>query len=377
MPAFTQVFRVSWLGVGYQGPAFAWSPLVRVLPTNLRGGDLVGACDARLNWSELAADAVLALNDLWYLIHYARELADIRGSVPLVGYLPLDGKITDGRRLPELTGFSALVTYTDAAARDLRQALSGAGVRLPVAQIGHGVDLRAFHPLLPLDARDIRAQRMRLAQAQFGLAEPAYVVLNAARPDPRKRIDLTLEGFARFAQGRPAQVRLCLHQAISHPQFVEPLRQQAAALGIAERIIWHPRTPGPITDDQLNTLYNACVVGINTALGEGFGLVNFEHAAAGVPQIVPAQDALVELWGDAALLLPTQPYRSEYSPLLMAQVDAADVSSALSALHDNPQRWQQLATAARQRTQADDLSWHAVGASLARLISELMPRGAS
>ena len=31
----------------------------------------------------------------------------------------------------------------------------------------------------------------------------------------RKRIDLTVEGFAKFAAGKPANVRLCLHHAIA------------------------------------------------------------------------------------------------------------------------------------------------------------------
>lgn len=368
LPLLAPSFRISWMGVGYQGPPFDWSPGVRVFPTNLRGGDLVGAYGARLNWSALGADAIFALNDIWYLKHYSRELAQVRWQVPMVGYLPLDGKIPEPSLVEGLTGFSTLVTYTECAAQDLAAALSAAGIDTPVLRAGHGVDLGAFHPQIDVHAADALAQRMQRAQVHFGLAQPAFVVLNASRPDPRKRIDLTLEGFARFAQGRPDDVCLCLHQAITHPQFVEPLRQQVAALGISERVIWHPREPGPVSDVQLNTLYNACAVGINTALGEGFGLVSFEHAATGVPQIVPGQDALRELWRDGALFLPTRPVRSAHTPLLMAEVDPADVASALARLCDAPQAWTQLALAGWQRTQAPDLRWEVVAAELTALI---------
>ena len=51
-------------------------------------------------------------------------------------------------------------------------------------------------------------------------------------------------------------------------------------------------TPGALSDADLNRLYNACAIGLNTSAGEGFGLVSFEHAATGAPQVVPDHDAL-------------------------------------------------------------------------------------
>ena len=39
-------------------------------------------------------------------------------------------------------------------------------------------------------------------------------MLNASRPDKRKRVDLTVAGFAEFAADKPPNVRLCLHHAI-------------------------------------------------------------------------------------------------------------------------------------------------------------------
>ena len=366
IPTFAQEFRITWMAVGYQGDAFVWAPDVLVRPTNLRGGDMVGAYAARLEWAQLQPDLVFALNDVWYLVHYSRELAAIRGSVPMVGYLPLDGLIPNAELLSELTGFSALVTYTQSAALELETALRTVHINTPVLRAGHGIDLDHFHPLIDLNA-DWRAQRMALAQIYFGLDQPTFVVLNASRPDPRKRIDLTLQAFARFAQSRADSLRLCLHQAISHNTFVDPLRAQAKALGIADKVIWHPREAGPITDEALNRTYNACALGINTAHGEGFGLVSFEHAATGVPQIVPGQEALRELWGDSAWCLSTRAVMTPHSPLLMGEVDVHDVAAALATLHDQPLRYAELAQAAWQRTQQADLRWSAVSESLLRI----------
>ncbi len=372
LPALAARWRVTWFGVGWTGEPFDHPLGARVLPTNQRGGDLVGAYAAARDWAALAPDAVLALNDLWYLVHYMRAFGDRAREVPVIGYVPIDGRITDPRPLAELAGFRELVTYTDAACADLTRALAAIEVAVPVGRVGHGVDLGAFRPLRDPLASDAAIARMRAAQAHFGLDAPAWVVLNAARPDPRKRIDLTLEAFARYAQGRPSQVKLALHHAIAHADFVEPLRAQARALGIEDRILWHPAGAGPVDDAALNALYDACAIGLNTAAGEGFGLVSFEHAATAAPQLVPAQDALIELWGDAAVLLPARSVRTPWSPLTMLEVDVDAIARELARLTDDPAAWLAASARAHARTQRPDLDWTRVGAALADRVAAHM-----
>jgi D-inositol-3-phosphate glycosyltransferase len=232
VPHLARHYRITWMGVGYRGPTRSLLPHVTLEPTNLSGGDMVGAYSARLNWETLGADAVLALNDVWYLEHYSRELATMLGVVPMLGYLPLDGDIPDPRLVENLAGFHSFYTYTEHAAEQLRGALRACGKATPVAVAGHGVDLEAFAPGAGVrDGGFDPGVRMRRAQELFGLPEPTWVVLNASRPDPRKRVDLTIEGFARFAQGLPPNVRLCRHQAIAHPQFVDPLGSRPTRWG--------------------------------------------------------------------------------------------------------------------------------------------------
>lgn len=198
---------ITWIGIGHEGPARQWRPTVRLLPTRTLEGDLTGAYQARLDWDRLQPDCVLALNDIWYLEHYPRELGRRMDQVPMFGYLPLDGDIPDPALAAGLAGFRALCTYTHHAAQELERALASCGIDTPVHVVGHGVDARIFHPLPETgEPGDNLAARMRLAQQLFDLDQPAWVVLNASRPDPRKRIDLTLEGFARFARFKPASV---------------------------------------------------------------------------------------------------------------------------------------------------------------------------
>ena len=43
--------------------------------------------------------------------------------------------------------------------------------------------------------------------------------------------------------------------------------------------------PQQLSDRDINILYNACDIGLNTCEGEGFGLCQFEHLAIGCPQV--------------------------------------------------------------------------------------------
>lgn len=197
-------FRITWCGVGYQGLPVSLAKNILLEPTKLRGGDLVGAYGVRSRWRELAPDAVLALNDLWYLKHYSEQLGPIRGRVPMLGHLPLDGRVGHPDAVQGLDDFTSPTTYTQAAAKDLAGALRACGSAMPVEVAGHGVDLKRFAPAPEIVAADYAVgARMLLAQRYFELPEPAFVVLNASRPDPRKRIDLTSAGFAKLPEASP------------------------------------------------------------------------------------------------------------------------------------------------------------------------------
>jgi hypothetical protein len=52
---------------------------------------------------------------------------------------------------------------------------------------------------------------------------------------------------------------------------------------------------------MINVLYNVCDVGMNTCIGEGFGLCNMEHAVLGKPQVVSKVGALRDIFGDEAI----------------------------------------------------------------------------
>ena len=64
------------------------------------------------------------------------------------------------------------------------------------------------------------------------------------------------------------------------------------------RIILTSQSEGPpnVEVDMLNAIYNAVDIGVNTTKGGGWELVNFEHAACRVAQVVPAHTSCREIF---------------------------------------------------------------------------------
>ena len=97
--------------------------------------------------------------------------------------------------------------------------------------------------------------------------------------------------------------------------------------------------PQGLTDEDVNILFNAANVGLNTAMGEGWGLCNFEAAACGVPQIVPAIGGFLDFFNkDNAIMI--KPKVNVYTDMALdgcpgcAEIcDAADFADAIDVYY--------------------------------------------
>lgn len=285
---------------------------------------------------------VLVIDEPWVARHRAPLLA--AGTAKVIYYCAVD---SEAPLSPEaaraLASSDAVVAFTRFGRSVLERQLGRPGVRV----IPHGVDTGLFHPL--------PAARAVLFPGRPELLD-AFIVLNANRNQPYKRIDRTLEGFALFAAAKPPSVMLYLHMGSRPcPAGVTPLVDQ---LGIRHRVLstttgpTHPNVPSP----QLNQIYNACDVGLNTSEKEGWGLVAFEHAATGAAQIVPRHSACQELWADSALLLDP--------------VSPAAVAHALERLYAGElEHWRRAALANASRP---EYRWSAIAAQWEQLFLELL-----
>jgi glycosyltransferase involved in cell wall biosynthesis len=373
--------EIHYLGIGYSGEIVS-EPGLTFHPTNLNGGDVFAAFQAARLIEEIQPDLVFILHDIWMFEYYLRILGPFRDRVKIAAYIPLDGKIVRPSDAAPLRAADRIVVYTEFARAQFQQAFE----RLDVANgeravpaidvIPHGVNLDCFFPFAELlecgfDSRG-RAEAKKKVFPDLPQPEESFVVLNASRPDPRKRVDLTIEGFAIFAANKPANVRLCLHHAIFRERERTQIQSAIQRCGIEDRVFVNPLGERVLEDRDLNLLYNACDVGINTSMGEGWGLVSMEHGAAGGAQIVPDHSACSDLWnGRGELIPPARSYVPEFSVLEMGEVSAQGVAQALENLYRDPERRRELSKAAWRAGQNTAYSWDAIAGEFESLFAAL------
>jgi D-inositol-3-phosphate glycosyltransferase len=373
--------EIHYLGIGYSGETVRDRGLT-IYPTNAKGGDAFAAFQAKTLIEKINPDLVFILQDIWYFEHYLRILGPYRDRLKIACYIPLDGRIRNEDDAAPFERADRVVVYTDFARKEFEGAFArlrekhGAGEFPAVDVIPHGVDLSRFHPFPGLlqasFASPGRAEAKRKVFAGLEDLADSFIVLNASRFDKRKRIDVTIGGFARFAAGKPANVRLCLHHAILGEAEKNQIGSLIGRFEIEDRVHLNPLAGGVVDDAKLNLLYNACDVGITTSMGEGWGLVSFEHGAAGAAQIVPDHSACAEIWsGRAEMIPPARRYIPEFSTLEMGEVSVEGTAQALNNLYYDPQRRQQLAQAAFEAAQNPDYSWEAIAERFDRLFGEL------
>lgn len=369
-------WEIHHLAINYDGGghALGWE----VYPAASEG-DFWGANRLRGMVEQIRPHLVFLLNDPWVITSYVEALREMPGRPRLVAYSPVDAGPLEPAMLAPLTGLDRLILYTEFGRREIESAfaqLRRHAPDLPLPELGvlpHGVDTGLFRPWPAENGTSGRAlARERLLPApEF---RDAFIVLNANRNQPRKRIDVTIKGFAQFARDKPENVRLYLHMG------TEDCGWNVIALarrhGIEDRLILtaEEKILPAVTDDVLNCIYNACDVGINTSLGEGWGLVNLEHAATGAAQVVPRHSACEEIWDRSALLM--EPAMSLTTERILTEgriVPPEEVARALEALYTDRDLLAEMSAAAYRVATRPDFQWADVAKRWDALFREMLP----
>jgi glycosyltransferase involved in cell wall biosynthesis len=355
------------LGANYRGDPHDWP--WPIYPAD-RGGDPHGAGRLQELIERLRPALVLLVNDLWVIGRYSKILSAYRDRLGIVAYCPVDGDPVEPGLLAPLSVVHRLVTYTEYARLAMEEGLAhlrAADAALsfpPIEVLPHGVDTGAFFPWPDRDFERNAATARRAAKEALFPGQPvaeSFLVLNANRNQPRKRIDITMKGFARFAAGKPPGVKLYLHMGIKDLGWDVPAL--ARLLGIDDRLIVSTdqgKMPF-FSDEQLNLIYNACDVGVNTASGEGWGLVGFEHAATGAPQIVPRHSACAELWEGAAPMLEPMASLTNTSYLTEERIVSPEaLAVALERLYRDRATYLRYARSAQALATRPEYRWSAI-----------------
>jgi glycosyltransferase involved in cell wall biosynthesis len=124
---------------------------------------------------------------------------------------------------------------------------------------------------------------------------------------------------------------------------------------------------------RLNMIYNACEVGINTSLGEGWGLISFEHAATGAAQVVPRHTACEELWqGAAEMLEPVFTVTVERVLTEGKFVSPKGVAEALERLYGDPEYLRRMSAAAYLNATRPEYKWKNIAQQWDALFQKLL-----
>jgi glycosyltransferase involved in cell wall biosynthesis len=216
-----------------------------------------------------------------------------------------------------------VIVPSKATRDELVRVLDADSTRIDVAY--HGVDPDLFH--VPTDA-----DKARVA-ARLGL-HGGYVAF-LGQLEPRKNVPNLIRGWARAVHWRDDPPALVLAGGSGWDEDVDA--------AIAE-VPSHLRVvrPGYLRFADLPGYLGGATVVAYPSHGEGFGLPVLEAMACGTPVLTTHRLSLPEVGGDAVAY--TEP-------------GADEIAAALSALLDDPERRQLLATAALSR--AREFTWAA------------------
>lgn len=246
------------------------------------------------------------------------------------------------------------------------------GLKKPTGILEHG-----FNPLMNYPVPK------KLARMYFNLKLDDFIIINANRNQPRKRLDIMMMAFAEVVSRHIEDpIKLLIATA---PQgawnlieiYERELRQRGLTLEDGMKHIIFVDNPQGLTDEDMNILYNAADIGINTAMGEGWGLCNFQAAAIGTPQIVPNVGGFLDFFNkDSAVLI--EPKVKVYTDMTIdgcpgcAEIcDSADFAEAIESYYaDEDLRKQHTANARKKITR--DYKWSDLGEKLYSYIKTVM-----
>lgn len=341
------------LAINYRGDPhpYKWS----IYPAGIKG-DLMGynrVEDFAKSGSKLLS-GIFILNDTWAIADYLRKIKEhFKENIPpIVVYFPVDAIDLDPVWFNDYDIVTTAVAYTEFGKTEALNANPSLESKLHV--IPHGVDTKSFYKIADMTKEELREKMF----PKNKLIHDGFIVLNANRNTPRKRIDLTVQGFSAFSQDKPKNVFLYLHMGIKDSGF--DILKLSSRYGIANRLMitntnrFIQSVPVP----YLNQIYNISNVGLNTAWGEGFSLTNIEHGVTGAPQIVGDHSALHELYADCGVLVPVNRYLISPNTLTIGgYVHPNDVAMALEKIYTNRELYNDLSAKTVEKFTQEKYSW--------------------
>lgn len=285
--------------------------------------------------------------------------------------------------------FDAVVAFTPYWRSVVRRL--GLKKELPCYVFPHGFDHNLYFPI-----------PRKLARMYYNLPDDAFVILQLNRNQPRKRIDHTIMAFAdvvarhyelskteaqKKSGKRLRPIRLMVATVVNgfwdiNEVFEHEIRSHGVPIEYAKECIVAVAKPQQLSDRDINIMYNACDVGLNTCEGEGWGLCQSEHAAVGCPQIAPRIGGLQEFLHNSISQLVDAKWRYYIDKQRdgiggIAEVgDPKDYADAIWKYYCNPKLVDQHGQKARKHI-LSNYRWETVVNHFHRVINNIKDRAAA
>ena len=310
-------------------------------------------------------DVVFTINDMWIINEQYNQIKDLHkaGKFKFVGYAPMDSYAWTGCLADTANEWDAVVSYTEFGAYEF---MNG-GITKAITVIPHGVTPGQFYPTDKAKAR-----------RKLGLKPESFIVFNGNRNQFRKRIDITIKAFAAFAVDKP-EAMLYLHMGLKDQgwDIMEVFAREMSRVGLDpnNRIIMTSNQPNPpnVSVEMLNDIYNACDVGVNTCKGEGWGLVNFEHAACRVAQVVPDHTSCKEIFEGCGELIRCDHVDVDTNYAREMPCPSSDhLTEILNELYHSPEYCQRVADDCYNRVTDAQFAWDTVASQFGGVFEEVL-----
>ena len=310
-------------------------------------------------------DIVFTINDMWIINEQYKRIKDLHDQklFKFVGYAPMDSYGWTGCLDETANDWDGVISYTEFGAHEFIRG----GIRKPITIIPHGITANQFYPMDKAEARK-----------RLSLKDDIFIVFNGNRNQFRKRIDITVEGFAKFAKDKP-DTQLYLHMGLKDQGWdVMPLfarAMQREGIDPNGRIILTAQTQGPpnVEVEFLNTIYNSVDVGVNTCKGEGWGLVSHEHAACRVAQVVPNHTSCKEIFEGYGRLIRCDHVDVDTNYSREMPCPSSDhLAAILTALYEDREKLAATAELCYLRATDERFSWDTIAHQFGEVFQEVL-----
>jgi glycosyltransferase involved in cell wall biosynthesis len=319
----------------------------------------------KLWWIEeqVRPDIIFFLNDPWVVNKYLsfRPQTERAEYQKLIIYYPTDAGPMKKEWVEMLDKMDAQICYSNFAERVL--IASNNNVRPDnLYQIYHGVDTKVFHPV-----------QQSVARSNLNIPQDVFIVGMVARNQYRKRFDILVKAFAKFAKDKK-NVKLYLHTALQDVGYdIADLIYQYKLED--KLILTEDITPSKgVPEEVLNLIYNTFDINCLISLGDGFGLPVAESMATGCVQLVSGHSCLEELVeGHGGLTVKTSAWLLNTGGINTwgGVSDEDDLVAKLEILYNNKEIRMQYAQQGYDFITQPKFTWEFIGEQFNRIIGEI------